>query len=341
MEHEKFGNVPLLNASACDSLLDSSWMNDIIFSANSIASSELYGMPSFISISAKPMTPRPILRLAFVIVSICGSGNLFMSMTLSRKWMASFVVRRSFSQSSWGTAESVLTIFVRFIEPRLQLSYGRRGCSPHGFVDSIAPIFGVGFDLLILSMNIMPGSPFFHALFTIMSNTSRALRCPKTFLLCGAMRSYSSSRSTLFMNSSVIATEMLKFVMSLSVSLHFMKSSMSGWSTRSMPMFAPRRVPPCFTACVAASNTFMKDTGPLAMPPVVFTIELAGRSLEKENPVPPPERCMSAVFFIASNIDSIESSTGRTKHADSCCSSRPAFIKVGEFGRKSRLYIIE
>src|SRR6266700_3292266 len=44
------------------------------------------------------------------------------------------------------------------------------------------------------------------------------------------------------MNLSVIATEMLKFVTSVVLSLHVMNSRMSGWSTRRMPMFAPRRL---------------------------------------------------------------------------------------------------
>ena len=60
------------------------------------------------------------------------------------------------------------------------------------------------------------------------------------------------------MKASVAATEMLKLVMPPS-SLHSMNSRMSGWSTRRMPMFAPRRVPPCFTASVAALNTRRKD----------------------------------------------------------------------------------
>jgi hypothetical protein len=30
---------------------------------------------------------------------------------------------------------------------------------------------------------------------------------------------------------------------------------------------------------------------------VVFTLSLFGRSLEKENPVPPPDLCMRATFF--------------------------------------------
>jgi hypothetical protein len=33
----------------------------------------------------------------------------------------------------------------------------------------------------------------------------------------------------------------------------------------------------------------------------------------------------------------MESSTGKTKHAESCCSSRPAFISVGELGMNFRL----
>src|SRR4029450_12889781 len=63
------------------------------------------------------------------------------------------------------------------------------------------------------------------------------------------------------MNASVTSTEMLKFVTPPS-SLHSMNSRMSGWSTRSTPMLAPRRVPPCFTASVAALNTGMRDTRP-------------------------------------------------------------------------------
>src|SRR5215203_3487662 len=39
-------------------------------------------------------------------------------------------------------------------------------------------------------------------------------------------------------------------------------------------------------------------------------------------------------------MPSMESSTGNTKHAESCCSSLPAFIKVGEFGMNLRLSII-
>src|SRR2546428_363958 len=43
------------------------------------------------------------------------------------------------------------------------------------------------------------------------------------------------------MNASVTATEMLKFVTWVRSSLQVMNSRMSGWSTRRIPMLAPRR----------------------------------------------------------------------------------------------------
>ena len=39
-------------------------------------------------------------------------------------------------------------------------------------------------------------------------------------------------------------------------------------------------------------------------------------------------------------MESIESSTGKTKHAESCCNGLPAFINVGELGKKSKEDII-
>ena len=100
-------------------------------------------------------------------------------------------------------------------------------------------------------------------------------------------------------------------------------------------MLAPRRVPPCLTASVAWLNTRMNETGPDETPCVERTWSPAGRRREKENPVPPPDLWMMAVSRTAPKIESMESAIGRTKQAESCCSSRPAFIRVGEFGRKS------
>ena len=71
------------------------------------------------------------------------------------------------------------------------------------------------------------------------------------------------------------------------------------------------------------------------MPFVESTESLAGRILEKENPVPPPLLWMRAVFLTAVKMLSMLSSTGSTKHAESWPSSLPAFISVGELGRNS------
>ncbi|OQC71544.1 MAG: hypothetical protein BWX50_00352 [Euryarchaeota archaeon ADurb.Bin009] len=99
-------------------------------------------------------------------------------------------------------------------------------------------------------------------------------------------------------------------------------------------MFAPRRRPPCRTAPVAASKTRMNETGPLAAPTTPLTASPRGRSRENENPVPPPDRWMSAIWARLVNIPSRVSSIGRTKQAESCPAGVPAFIRVGEFGRK-------
>jgi hypothetical protein len=91
---------------------------------------------------------------------------------------------------------------------------------------------------------------------------------------------------------------------------------------------------------VAALKTFIKEMGPLATPPVEFTVAPWPRKREKENPVPPPLLCINAAFLMASKMPSMESGTGNTKHADNWPKGRPAFIKVGELGKNSKSVII-
>jgi len=83
-------------------------------------------------------------------------------------------------------------------------------------------------------------------------------------------------------------------------------------------MLAPRRVPPCLTCSVAVLKMRMNDTGPEATPPVEPTRLFFGRRREKEKPVPPPDLWMSAAYFTASKISSMESPTGSTKQAANC-----------------------
>lgn len=87
---------------------------------------------------------------------------------------------------------------------------------------------------------------------------------------------------------------------------------------------------------MAQSKVRMNETGPEAAPPVEATRSPRGRSREKEKPVPPPDCWIRAISFSASKIPSMLSSTGSTKQALSWPSGVPAFIRVGELGRKSR-----
>ena len=74
-------------------------------------------------------------------------------------------------------------------------------------------------------------------------------------------------------------------------------------------------------------------------PEGVMTAEMVrrGRAVlpPEEKPVPPPDCWMMAMFLTASKIPGRESSTGMTKQAESWPSSVPAFMRVGELGRKS------
>ena len=258
-------------------------------------------------------------------------------MTLSRNLTANLTVVRSFSQS---TLPSSVTNLLTSMLPRLQLSWGRRGCSPQGLVASIRPSFGVGLCWFIVSRKIMPGSPFFQAIIIRRFHIALAFSVSIFWRFRGLIRSKSLSSSTAFINLSVAATEMLKFRSTPSFSFATMKSMISGWSTRSMPMLAPLRRPPCFITSVAVSYILAKDMGPEAMPPVVLTTSRFGRRREKENPVPPPVLWIIAAAFKVSNMLSIESSMGRTKQALSCLNIVPAFMRVGELGMNSRLVII-
>ncbi len=56
-------------------------------------------------------------------------------------------------------------------------------------------------------------------------------------------------------------------------------------------------------------------------------------------PTPPPDLKISAASEVDFIIFSMSSFMSRTKHADSCPNLPPAFIIVGEFGKKSWLVI--
>ncbi len=96
VDHSPIGNTPRSVASSAEVCLASVSMNFITSSPIEMPCSESYGMPSMISMSAKPMTPRPIFRLAWTMSWICCSGYWLTSITSSRKRTAVRTVFPSF-----------------------------------------------------------------------------------------------------------------------------------------------------------------------------------------------------------------------------------------------------
>ena len=124
----------------------------------------------------------------------------------------------------------------------------QRCCSLQGILCSQSvPGPGVGLASLIRSMN-PPGSPEDQAQSTICAKSSLALT------LAGGLWSGVDQREVLALGHfpwwSVTATDRLKFWYSPVPHLAWIKSMISGWSTRRIPIFAPLLVPPCFTASV-------------------------------------------------------------------------------------------
>src|SRR5512140_1401415 len=114
-------------------------------------------------------------------------------------------------------------------------------------------------------------------------------------------------------------------------SLQRMNSSMSGWSTFRITIFAARRVlPPDLIAPAKLSKPFMNETGPEAIPPDESD-SVDDRSEERFEPVPDPNLKSIPSVFARSRIDDIESPTELMKHADACgLASTPTLNQTGE-----------
>src|SRR5680860_1328414 len=98
-----------------------------------------------------------------------------------------------------------------------------------------------------------------------------------------------------------------------------MNSAISGWSTSRTTIFAARRVaPPDLMVPALASAPRMKETGPLAVPPEERSSSLEERMRERLRPAPEPPLKMRPSSLYQLRIESIESSTERMKHADTC-----------------------
>ncbi len=97
-----------------------------------------------------------------------------------------------------------------------------------------------------------------------------------------------------------------------------MNSSMSGWSTSRTTILAARRVaPPDLIVPADASAPRMNDTGPEAVPPEESS-SLEARIRLRLSPAPDPPWKIFPSSLYQLRIESIESSTERMKHADTC-----------------------
>ena len=98
-----------------------------------------------------------------------------------------------------------------------------------------------------------------------------------------------------------------------------------------MTILAARRVlPPLLMTPAKASNPFMKETGPEAVPPPASGSR-AERSLERLLPVPEPYLNSIPSVLARVRIDSMVSSTELMKQAEHCgFSSMPTLNQTGE-----------
>src|SRR5438477_9441777 len=98
-----------------------------------------------------------------------------------------------------------------------------------------------------------------------------------------------------------------------------------------MTIFAARRVfPPDLITPANASNPFMNETGPDAVPPPLSS-SFDERMGDRLVPVPEPYLNSMPSVLARPRIDSIESSTELMKHAEHCgCASTPTLNQTGE-----------
>src|SRR3954447_6962163 len=255
-------------------------------------------------------------------------------------------------------AVSSLRNFSRFSEARLQEELSSDMYSEHGLDAVIRPVSGFVCQSLIVSSYWMPGAAHSHDAWAILRHSWRASTVSRTSPVERARRPKSVPCSTARMNSSVTRTELLAFwyctlVMSrpprsmskpasrsariLSSSRAFVStnSTMSGWSTSSTTIFAARRVaPPDLIVPADASAPRMNDTGPDAVPPLDSS-SLEERIRERFRPAPEPPLKMNPSSLYQFSIESIESSTARMKHAETCCGDGvPTLNQTGELNEK-------
>src|SRR3954471_16001740 len=253
---------------------------------------------------------------------------------------------------------SSLRNFNRFSEARLHEELSRCMYSLQGLEAVMRPVSGQVCQSLIVPSYWMPGSAHSHAACAMVRKSFFAPTFSMTSPVMRARRPNSPSASTARMNSSVTRTELLAFwyctevmsepprsmskpasrrarILSSSRALVITNSSMSGWSTSSTTIFAARRVaPPDLIVPADASAPRMKETGPDAVPPLESS-SFDDRMRDRFRPAPEPPLKMNPSSLYQFRIESIESSTDRMKHAETCCGDGvPTLNQTGELNEK-------
>src|SRR5918997_527429 len=217
----------------------------------------------------------------------------------------------------------------RFRLARLQEELSSDMYSEHGLDAVIQAVSGLVCQSLMVSSYWMPGSAHSQAALAILPNSSRASTVSITRPSVRARRPNSRPSSTARMNSSVTRTELLAFWYWTEV------MSRPPRSMSSTTILAARRVaPPDLIVPALASAPRMKETGPEAVPPELSN-SLAERIRDRLRPAPEPPLKMKPSSRYQFRIESIESSTDRMKHADTCCGDAvPTLNQTGELNEK-------
>src|ERR1700712_3834770 len=272
--------------------------------------------------------------------------------------IAVMISSTAFANSGESKVSSSLRNFRRFSEARLHEELSSDMYSEHGLDAVIRPVSGLVCQSLIVSSYCNPGSAHSHAAMLIFLNRSRASTVSITSPVVRERRPKAAPSSTARMNSSLTRTELLAFwyctevmsapprsmskpasrsarILSSSLALVSTNSTMSGWSTSRTTILAARRVaPPDLMVPAEASAPRMKETGPLAVPPLERS-SLEERIRERFRPAPEPPLKMKPSSLYQFRIESIESSTARMKHADTCWGEAvPTLNQTGELKEK-------
>src|SRR5215218_3330312 len=250
---------------------------------------------------------------------------------------------------------------IRLSEARLQAASSTCMYSEQGFEALIRPDSGQVCQRLMIVSYWTPGSAQRQAASAIWFISSRASRVLTDSPVERAVRCQSSPASTASMKSSVTRTELFAFwywievkpspsidmskpasrsaaAFFSSLALHQMNSRTSGWSTSSTTILAARRVlPPDLIVPAQESAPRMKETGPLAVPPLE-RCSIEPRMFERLIPEPEPPRKILPSLVFQPRIESIVSSTLRMKQAEHCgLGSKPTLNQTGELNAASWL----